>query len=102
MIDLLSRVVGVGVETADMLVLEILLRDLNDRRPSPATRGSPDLPMRVGLAAASADYRVPAMPGSAGAWSNSPGDSSSSRRRARGSGGTGSAPPTGGFEHGWR
>jgi transposase len=32
MIHFLSRVVGVGVETADMLVHEILVRDLRDRR----------------------------------------------------------------------
>src|SRR3954454_935258 len=32
MTHLLARVVGVGVETADMLVNEILLRDLRDRR----------------------------------------------------------------------
>jgi transposase len=32
MTRLLARVVGVGIETADMLVREILLRDLRDRR----------------------------------------------------------------------
>ena len=32
MVRLLSRVVGVGVETADMLVHEILSRPLRDRR----------------------------------------------------------------------
>lgn len=32
MIGVLSRVVGIGVETADMLVHEILARDLRDRR----------------------------------------------------------------------
>jgi transposase len=32
MVRLLARVVGIGVETADMLVHEVLLRDLRDRR----------------------------------------------------------------------
>ena len=32
MVCMLSRVVGIGVETADLLVQEILLRDLRDRR----------------------------------------------------------------------
>jgi transposase len=32
MVHLLARVIGVGVETADMLVNEILLRGLRDRR----------------------------------------------------------------------
>src|SRR3712207_3931339 len=32
MVRLLARVIGVGVETADMLVQEILLRNLRDRR----------------------------------------------------------------------
>jgi transposase len=32
MVRLLARVVGVGIETADMLVHEVLSRDLRDRR----------------------------------------------------------------------
>ena len=32
MIRVLARVLGIGIETADMLVQEILLRDLRDRR----------------------------------------------------------------------
>jgi transposase len=45
MIHLLSRVVGVGVETADMLAHEILIRDLSDRRAVAryaGLTGSPD------------------------------------------------------------
>ena len=45
MVRLLSRVVGVGVETADMLVHEILLRNLRDRRAVAryaGLTGSPD------------------------------------------------------------
>jgi transposase len=32
MVQLLARVVGVGIETADMLVQEVLSRNLRDRR----------------------------------------------------------------------
>jgi transposase len=32
MVRLLARVIGVGIETADMLVHEVLSRDLRDRR----------------------------------------------------------------------
>ena len=45
MIQLLVRVVGVGIETADMLVHEILSRDLRDRRAVAryaGLTGSPD------------------------------------------------------------
>ena len=45
MVCMLSRVVGIGVETADLLVQEILLRDLRDRRAVAryaGLTGSPD------------------------------------------------------------
>ena len=45
MVRLLTRVVGVGVETADMLTHEIFLRDLRDRRAVAryaGLTGSPD------------------------------------------------------------
>jgi transposase len=45
MVGLLTRVVGVGVETADMLTHEIFLRDLRDRRAVAryaGLTGSPD------------------------------------------------------------
>jgi transposase len=45
MVRLLARVIGVGVETADMLVQEILLRNLRDRRAVAryaGLTGSPD------------------------------------------------------------
>jgi len=32
MVRLLARVIGVGIETADMLVQEVLSRNLRDRR----------------------------------------------------------------------
>ena len=34
---LIARVIGIGIETADMLVHEILSRHLRDAGPSPAT-----------------------------------------------------------------
>ena len=45
MVRLLARVVGIGVETADMLVHEVLSRDLRDRRAvarSAGLTGAPD------------------------------------------------------------
>ena len=45
MVRLLARIVGVGVETADMLVQEILSRNLRDRRAVAryaGLTGSPD------------------------------------------------------------
>ncbi len=45
MIRLLARIVGVGIETADMLVREVLSRDLRDRRAVAryaGLTGSPD------------------------------------------------------------
>src|SRR3954463_13005434 len=45
MVRLLARVVGIGVETADMLVHELLSRDLRDRRAVAryaGLTGSPD------------------------------------------------------------
>ena len=38
MVRLLARVIGVGIETADMLVHEVLSRDLRDRRARPLRR----------------------------------------------------------------
>lgn len=42
MVLLLARIIGVGVETADMLVNEALDRDLRDRRAVARYAGSPD------------------------------------------------------------
>lgn len=54
------RVLGVGVETADMLVYEILLRHLRDRKAVPATPASPARQTRVTDGGASGDLREPA------------------------------------------
>ena len=40
MLCLLARVIGIGIETADMLVQEILSRNLRDRRAVAPWRGS--------------------------------------------------------------
>ena len=45
MVRLLARVIGVGIETADMLVQEVLSRNLRGRRavaPNAGLTGSPD------------------------------------------------------------
>ena len=52
MVRLLARVIGVGVETADLLVNEILSRDLRDRRAVAryaGLTGAPDGPKLAGL-----------------------------------------------------
>ena len=40
MVRLLARVIGIGVETADMLVQEVLSRNLRDRRAVVAAMGA--------------------------------------------------------------
>ncbi len=48
-VRLLARVVGIGIETVDMLVQEVLSRNLWDRKAVwPATPASQDRPMRGG------------------------------------------------------
>ena len=48
MVQALAKVVGVGMETADMLVREVLSRDLRDRRERwPASPVSPARPTRA-------------------------------------------------------
>ena len=48
MVRLLARVVGVGIETADLLVNEILQRDMRDRRAVGRYAGLPGSPQRSG------------------------------------------------------
>jgi hypothetical protein len=64
MVRLLSRVVGVGVETADMLVHEIPSRPLRVEGRSPATPASRVHPMRVAAAGERRVLLAPAMPAS--------------------------------------
>ena len=48
-VRLLSRVIGIGIETADMLVREILLRKLRDRRAVARYAGLTGFPDESGL-----------------------------------------------------
>ena len=112
MVRRLARIVGVGVETADMLVHEVLSRPMRDRRavargacpragqwpdPGAGLTGSPDESgakrREQGLARlAPGENRGLATPGSAAAWSNSPGAFCRFRRRARSPCGIAPAP----------
>ena len=47
MLQLLARVVGVGIETADMLVQEVLSRNLRDRRAVARYAGLTGFPTRA-------------------------------------------------------
>jgi transposase len=67
MVRLLARVMGIGIETADMLVREVLSRNLRDRRAVPryaCLTGSPD---ESGKSAARKGWRDPGILGFGGA-----------------------------------
>ncbi len=49
MVRLLARVIGVGVETADMLVQEVLSRNMRDRRAVAENAGRKGWPVPVTL-----------------------------------------------------
>jgi transposase len=101
MVRQLARVVGVGIETADMLVHEVLSRPMRDQKAVAryaGLTGSPDESgakrREQGLARpAPGENRGPATPGSAAAWPNSPGAFCCFRRRARWHCGIAPAPP---------
>ena len=63
MVRLLSRVIGVGIETADMLVHEILSRPLRDRRAVARYAGLTGAPDESGKAAGRRVLLALAMPG---------------------------------------
>jgi transposase len=63
MVRLIASVIGVGVETADMLVNEILSRHLRDRKAVAKMAVSPALRTRAGRDGASGVSHEPAMPG---------------------------------------
>jgi transposase len=90
MVRQLARVVGVGIETADMLVHEVLSRPMRDRRAVARYAGLTGAPDESGANKGSPE---PATPGSAAAWSNSPGASCCFRRRAPWHCGIAPAPP---------
>jgi transposase len=75
MVRLLARIVGVGVETADMLVREVLSRNLRDRRAVARYAGLTGAPDESGSKRREKGWRKLVMPGCAEDCCNSPGDS---------------------------
>ncbi len=67
MVRLIARIIGIGVETADMLVHEILSRQLRDRRAVARYAASPDRRTRAANAAARRGWHAPATPASGAA-----------------------------------
>ena len=63
MVRLLARVIGIGIETADMLVQEVLSRNLRDRRAVARYAGSRARPTRAERSAARRGSPDPAMLG---------------------------------------
>ena len=63
MVLVLMRVIGIGIETADMLVKEILSRNLRDRRAVARYGGLTGSPDESGASAARKGSRDPAMLG---------------------------------------
>ena len=61
MVRLLARVIGVGIETADMLVQEVLSRNLRDRRAVARYAGLTGAPDESGRSAGRRGWHVPAM-----------------------------------------
>ena len=66
-VRLLARIVGVGVETADMLVHEVLSRPMRDRRAVARYAGLTGSPDESGAHGANKGSPEPATPGSAAA-----------------------------------
>ena len=67
MVRRLARIVGVGVETADLLVHELLSRPMRDRRAVARYAGLQDRRMRAARNGANKGSPEPATPGSAAA-----------------------------------
>src|SRR4051794_33811364 len=89
MVRLLARVVGVGIGTADMLVHEVLGRDLRDRRAVARYAGLTGSPEQTAPGGGRRGSPRRAARACAAAWSSSPGASSASRRTAAWRAGTG-------------
>ena len=66
-VRLLARVIGVGVETADMLVQEVLIRTLRDRRAGRAMVVSPARLTRAARSVARKGWLDPVTRGSGAA-----------------------------------
>ncbi len=60
MVRLLARVIGVGIETADMLVQEVLARNMRDRRAVARYAGLTGSPDESGKNVARKGWPVPA------------------------------------------
>jgi transposase len=67
MVRVLARIVGVGVETADMLVNEILSRNLRDRKAVARYAGLTGAPDESGKRRREKGLRAQAMPASGAA-----------------------------------
>src|SRR3954447_14411754 len=67
MVRLLARVIGIGIETADMLVHEILARNLRDRRAVARYAGLTGSPDESGAKRGRKAWRRPATPASVAA-----------------------------------
>ena len=63
MVRLIANVIGVGIETADMLVQEVLSRNLRDRRAVARFAGLTGAPMRAVPGGERGGWRSQAMPG---------------------------------------
>ncbi len=63
MVRLLARVIGIGIETADMLVREVLSRKLRDRRAVARYAGLTGSPDESGLKRQRRAWPGPAMRG---------------------------------------
>ena len=92
MVLLLARVIGVGIETADMLVQESCHATCATGVPSRGTRASRARPMKAEANAGRKGSPEPATPGCGGAWCNWPGAFSTSRRTVRWRSGIAPAP----------
>jgi transposase len=63
MVRLIANVIGVGIETADMLVQEVLSRNLRDRRAVARFAGLTGAPNESGSRGERGGWRSQAMPG---------------------------------------
>ena len=96
MVRLLAKILGLGIETADMLVNEVLSRNLRDRRAVARYAGLTGSPDESGKKRRERDSPKPVTLASGAGWSNSLGGFCCSRKRARwyfGSGHEPKAPP---------
>jgi transposase len=62
MILLLARVMGIGIETADLLVNEVMIRNLRDRRAVARYAGITGSPEESGRCSAKRDFQNPVTP----------------------------------------